>query len=212
MEFLLPLKNTRTPLFYGLPKIQKPDYPLHPIVSECGGPTDYLSAYISHFIQSLASNIPSHIKDTKYFHNFIEKLPHLHEEGIAPVIHFMEKYRHLLPTNCPHPHIMHAILDFILKQSTFKCMDAHIHQSLCTSMGTRMALPYTALFMGKEERIIILTFLQLIYFCKHFIEDTFFHLSGLPLPTQILDDIHEHNQLVLLLNKDSSTPNKLFLF
>ena len=78
-------------------------------------------------------------------------------------------------------------------------------------MGTKMALPYTALFMGKEERIIILTFLQLIYFCKYFIDDTFFHLPGLPLPTQIFDDIHEHNQLVLLLNKDSSTPNKLFL-
>ena len=42
-EFLVPLKNTRTPLFYGLPKIHKPGCPLRPIVSGCDGPTDHLS-------------------------------------------------------------------------------------------------------------------------------------------------------------------------
>ena len=155
MELLLPPKNTRTPLFYGLPKIYKPDYPLHPIVSGCDGPTDHLSAYITHFIQPLASNPPSHIKDTKHFLNLIEKLPTLpsnallvtadvtslytnipYKKGIAAVIHFMDKYGHLLPTNCPPPHIVHAKLDFILKYRTFKFMDTHIHQILGTSMGT----------------------------------------------------------------------------
>ena len=57
MEFLLPPKNTRTPLFYGLPKIHKPDCPLRPIASGCSGPTDHISAYITHFIQSLTSNL-----------------------------------------------------------------------------------------------------------------------------------------------------------
>ena len=123
-EFLLPPKNTSTPLFYGLPKIHKPGCPLRPIVSGCDGPTDHLSPYVTHFIQPLASNFPSHIKDTKHFLNLIEKLPPLspnallvtadvtslytnipHEEGIEAVIHFMEEYKHLLPTNCPPPHI-----------------------------------------------------------------------------------------------------------
>ena len=60
-------------------------------------------------------------------------------------------------------------------------MDTHIHQILGTAMGTRMASPYAKLFMGerkklfiKEERIIILTFLHLIYFWKRFIGDIFF--------------------------------------
>ena len=159
-KFLLPPKNTRTPLFYGLPKIQKPGCPLRPIVSGCDGPTDYLSDYVTHFIQPLASNLPSHIKDTKHFLNFIEKPQPLppnailvtadvtslytnipHEEGIAAVIHFMEEYKHLLPTNCPPPHIVRIILDFILKHSTFKFMDTHIHQILGTSMGIRMTPP-----------------------------------------------------------------------
>ena len=77
-EFLLPPKNTRTPLFYGLPKIHKPDCPLCPIVSGCDGPTDHLSAYVPHFIQPLVSNLPSHVKDKKHFLNLIEKLRPLH--------------------------------------------------------------------------------------------------------------------------------------
>ena len=77
MEFLLPSKNTHTSLFYRLPKIYKIDCPLHPVVSECDGPTAHLSVYITHFIQPLASNLSSHIKDTKNFANLIEKLPPL---------------------------------------------------------------------------------------------------------------------------------------
>ena len=50
-EFLLSPKNTRTPLFYGLPKIHKPGRPLCPIVSGCDGPTDHLSAQFTHLIQ-----------------------------------------------------------------------------------------------------------------------------------------------------------------
>ena len=90
----------------------------------------------------------------------------------------MEEYKHLLSTHCPPPHIVHIILDFILKHSTFKFMDTHINQILGTSMGTRMAPPYANLFMGKEERTIILTFLLLIYFWKRFIDDIFFIFLG----------------------------------
>ena len=87
-EFLLPLKNTCTPLFYGPPKIQKPGCSLRPIVSGCDG--QHLSAYITHFIQSLASNLRSHIKDTKHFLNLIEKLHTL------PPLHQMHSWSQLM--------------------------------------------------------------------------------------------------------------------
>ena len=155
--------------------MHKPNCPLRLIFSGCDGPTDRLSFYITHFIQPEANNLPSHIKDTKHFLNLIENLPpfptkallftadvtplytHIqHDDGISAVINFMEKQKHLLPSNCLPSHIvLHAILDFILKHSTFNFMDAHIHQILRTSMGTRMALPYAKLLMGKEERTII---------------------------------------------------------
>ena len=77
MEILLPPKNTYKSLFYGLPKIHNPDWPLRSIVSGCNSPTDHLLVCITHFIQLEANNLPSHIKDTKYFLNLIEKLPPL---------------------------------------------------------------------------------------------------------------------------------------
>ena len=65
---------------------------------------------MTHFIQLLASNLESHVKDTKHFLNLIAKLPPRphkallvtayvtslyinipQEEGIAAVIHFMEE-------------------------------------------------------------------------------------------------------------------------
>ena len=86
------------------------------------------------------------------------------------MIHFMEKCMHLLPTNCPRPHIVRIILDFILKHSTFKFMDTHKHQILGISRGTRMHPPSYA--------TIILTLLLLIYFWKRFIDDIFFIFLG----------------------------------
>ena len=126
MEFLLPPRNTRTPLVCGLPKIHKPNYPLRSVVSGYDGATDHLSSYITDFIQPQPNNLPSHIKDTKHFLNLIEKPPSLPtnaslltaditvlytnipHDGIAAVIQFTEEYKHLLPTefsrNCRfHP-------------------------------------------------------------------------------------------------------------
>ena len=108
----------------------------------------------------------------------INKLLQNYEEGTAALIHFMEECKRLLPTNCPLSVIVRIILDFILKHSTFRFMDMHMHQTLGTSIGTRMAPFYANLFMGKEERTIILTFLHLIYFWKSFIDDIFFIFLG----------------------------------
>ena len=69
------------------------------------------------------------------------------------------------------------MLYFILKHSTYKFIHAytpnlwHLHENW-------MAAPYANLFMGKEECIIILTFLHLIYFWERFIDDVFFIFLG----------------------------------
>ena len=177
-EFLLPPKNTRTDIFYGLPKIHRPDCPLELIVSCCDGPTDYLS--ISHPLHPAPSLQPPMMRQRHKTFSHPENLLPLspnailvtadvtslytnipHKEGIAAVIHFMEEYKHLLPTNSPLLHIVWIILNFILKHSTFKFMDTQINQILGTSMGTRMDPPYSNLFMGKEKCTIILTFFHL---------------------------------------------------
>ena len=120
MEFLLPPRNTHTFAFYVFPKIYKSNCPLHPIVWRSDGPTDHLLCYIKHFIQPLANNLPSHIKDTKHFMYLFEQPPplptnsllvttdvtslytnDLHDDSIAAVIYFMEACKHLIPSNCP---------------------------------------------------------------------------------------------------------------
>ena len=221
-EFLLSSKNTCTPLFCGYPKstIQAASS----VLSLLGVMVQLTISHacITHFIQPLASNLPSHVKDTKHFLNLIEKplpLPSNvlivtadvtslctnipHKEGTTAVIHFMEEYKHLLPTNLPPPHIVRIALDFSLKHSTFKFMGIHIHQILGTSMGTRMASPYANLFMGKEEPTIILTLLHLIYFWKSFLDDIFFIFLG---------SHSQLNSLMTFMNTISATIKYTFTY
>ena len=133
-------------------------------------PTDHLSFYIIHFIQLSDSNLPLHIKDTKHFINLLEKLPLLptnallvtadvtslytnilHGEGRAAVIHFVEEYKHLLLKNCPPPHIVHIMLDFILKHGTFNFRDTHIPEVLGTSIGISIAPPVPICSWAKKN-------------------------------------------------------------
>ena len=81
-RFLLPPDPVRTPVFYGLPKIHKPNNPLRPIVSGCQSPTDQLSAFVTHFIQPLATKIPSFIKDSIHFINLLKSIGPLPENII----------------------------------------------------------------------------------------------------------------------------------
>ena len=171
MDFLLLPRKTRTSLLYELLKINKPNCSINPIVPGCDSPTDRLSSYVTHFIQPLANNLPSHIKGTKHFLHLIEKLPLLptivvlvtvdgtslytdipHDDGISAVIHFMKKYKHLLPTNCPLPHIIYAIFHFIFKYSAFNFMDTHINQFLSTFIGINM-IPYMRIFSWAKRNV-----------------------------------------------------------
>ena len=140
-RILLPPRNTRIPLFYGLPKIHKPNCSLRPIVSGCDGPTDRLSSYTIHFNEPLANNLLSHIKDVKRFLNLIENFPELPTKCILGHnwCHVLMAYQPSYiscrnktisyPQTVTPPYIAHAILNSILKHSTFNFMDTHIHHS-----------------------------------------------------------------------------------
>ena len=59
--------GSQPPRIYGLPKIQKPDVPLRPIVSCIGSPTYQLSKYITSLISSLPGHTGSHVKNSRHF-------------------------------------------------------------------------------------------------------------------------------------------------
>ena len=100
MEFLLPPKNNRTPLFYGLPKIYKPNCPLRPIVLGCDGPTD-ISLPTSPILSNLLLAIFHHTFKTQNF--FSTLLKNFHPFYPCPLGH---SQRHALihkhPTRRQH--------------------------------------------------------------------------------------------------------------
>ena len=60
-----------SPKFYGLPKINKPDTPLRPIVSSCGSITYGVAKELPKILKSLVGKSPHHINNT---HDFVEQV------------------------------------------------------------------------------------------------------------------------------------------
>ena len=72
----------------------------------------------------------------------------------------MEEQKHLLSTNCPPPHIVRTILNFIpliLWTHTSTKSSAH-------PQGQERLPPFASMFIGKEKCIIISASLYLIQF------------------------------------------------
>ena len=80
---LLKLQDgSRTPYFYGLPKIHKKFDrfpPLRPICSGFNSCTSKLSEFVDAFLKPLAQQSPSYIKDTS---DFVQKI----ETDVAPLV------------------------------------------------------------------------------------------------------------------------------
>ena len=64
---LLRPAQSRTPVFYMLPKIHKVDNPGRPVVSSVSSHTERLSAYVDEFLRPIAEKLPSYIQDTTCF-------------------------------------------------------------------------------------------------------------------------------------------------
>ena len=66
------------PKFYGLPKIQKPDTLLRPIVSSCGSVTYGVAKELIKILKPIIGKSPLHINST---HDFVEQVMQL---SLAP--------------------------------------------------------------------------------------------------------------------------------
>ena len=78
-ELLRPAQS-RTPIFYMLPKIHKVNNPGRPVVSSVNSHTEKLSAYVDEFLRPIAEKLPSYIKDTTHFIKRIRALGKLPEK------------------------------------------------------------------------------------------------------------------------------------
>ena len=125
----------RIPEFYTLTKIHKPTLVGRPIISNCNGPTERISAFVDSLLQPISTSQTSYLKDSTDFINFIEKtkmgkrtflvtmdvtslytnIPQ--EEGITTVCNAYENFH---KNNPPIPTNYIKEMRLILKENSFQ--------------------------------------------------------------------------------------------
>ena len=164
--------GSRTPYFYGLPKIHKKFDrfpPLSPICSGFNSCTSNPSEFVDAFLKPLAQLSPSYIKDTS---DFVQKI----ETDVAPLVTHSKTFLVTMDVSSFYPNIDHQegidgcetalntrtsqsvptsvlcdLIMTILKCNTLKFGERFFHQIKGTAMGTPMAVNLANLFMGKFE-------------------------------------------------------------
>ena len=224
-------KPACTPLFYGLPKVRKPNIPLRPIVSACDSPTDQLSNYVTHFIQPLVAILSSYIRDNKHFLQLLESLPLLpenailvtadvtslytnilHEEGIEYVLHYMKLHANTLPPVAPSPHTFGILLETILKNNNLSFMDKHFLNSSVQPWDPKPPPPpYANLFVGRHEETIGEAFIWAISFWKRFIDNIFLIFLGTTEQLQSMKEFMSNLHLAIKFTFEHSTQEISFL-
>ena len=159
-------KDPRTPKFYMLPKVHKPNNPGRPIIAAINSPTTNLSRYVDHHLQPLAEKLPSYIKDSGEFLRRIETNKQVnpnailvtmdvsalytsipHREGINTVAHYLETWEN--PTIATR--VILKFLTLILFLNNFSFNDKNFLQRKGCAMGAKCSGSYADLFMGLFE-------------------------------------------------------------
>ena len=91
---LLGPAHSRTPIFYMLPKVHKPNNPGRPVISSVNSHTEKLSAYVDEFVRpsGLAQALPSHIRDTTDFIIRLKNLGRVPENNILATLDVSSLY------------------------------------------------------------------------------------------------------------------------
>ena len=164
--------SSRTPLFYGLPKIHKyfGEFPqLRPICSGYESCTVKISEFIDSFLKPIAQRAPSFIRDTTDFvckladplpeavnpanlwmvtMDVISLYPNIcHEDGISACTDFLQmRHKKTVPTT-----MLTSLIETVLTSNTMLFDNRLFHQTRGTAMGTPFAVNYANTFMRKFE-------------------------------------------------------------
>ncbi len=195
-EYLAP-DQSRTPEFYLLPKIHKPQRPPpgRPIISANSCPTERISQFVDHFVKPLLPKIKSYLKDTTDFIISLMKLGKVkpgsrlvtwdvtslytnisHILGMLAIKIILEQYRE--PFEMPSNESLLHLLELVLKRNNFQFNGKDYLQIGGTAMGTRVAPSLANFFMSvfEEEHIIPKT--DKLIFYRRFLDDIIAIWSG----------------------------------
>ena len=187
---LLRPAQSRTPIFYMLPKIHKVNNPGRPVVSSVNSHTEKLSAYVDEFLRPIAEKLPSYIQDTTHFIKRIRALGKLPEKCYLATLDVSSLYTNIdtdegltiveeelgkTNQNKPSPKTLSCLLEKVLKLNNFTFGNEHYIQIKGTAMGTRVASNFANVYMGRlEERFVYQTeWVDHIILWVRFIDDIF---------------------------------------
>ena len=93
----LKVSNPKTPKFYMEPKIHKKDNPSWPVVSSVNCHTSGISKYVDYHLQPIVKDIPSYVRDTKFFLIKLNYVKHIPKESLLVTLDVRSLY-----TNIPN--------------------------------------------------------------------------------------------------------------
>jgi hypothetical protein len=161
----------RCPLFYGLPKVHKPNIPLRPICSQIEGPTSRLNELVDKYLTVAEQSIPFLLQDTTAYLLLIEQNKHVspntilctvdvtslytnipHEEGAQWVADFYEETLPLWNGQCnglcPIDKLtLYNYMLFILRNCTFEFNARQYTQLYGTTMGAKFSVKFANIYM-----------------------------------------------------------------
>ena len=163
-EGLIPEK-VKTPNFYMLPKVHKPDNPGRPVISSVNCHTSEISRFVDHKLQPEVRKLDSYVQDTTDFIKKISKIKSIpkgaylvtmdvrslytsipNEEGLQAVEQTLieSNRREEIP-------IVLRLLNLVLTLNNFIFNNEHFLQIKGCAMGTICAPSYANIFMGRFE-------------------------------------------------------------
>ena len=161
----------KCPIFYGIPKIHKPNWPLRPIVSQINGPSSKLNELVDKYLYIAEKSIPYLLQDTTAYLQVLESNKHCspetllvtmdivslytnipHEEGAEWVADFYER---TLPNWGDYVYVIKPIdkntlkqlILFILQHTTFEFNNEFYKQNYGTTMGAIFSVKFANIYM-----------------------------------------------------------------
>ena len=137
---LLRPAQSRTPIFYMLPKIHRVNNPGRLVVSSVNSHMEKLSAYVDEFLRPIAEKLPSYIQDTIHFIKRIRALGKLPEKSYLATLDVSSLYTNIdtdegltiveeelgkTNQNKPSPKTLSCLLEKVLKLNNFTFANEH---------------------------------------------------------------------------------------
>jgi len=163
--------KAKCPVFYGLPKVHKPDWPLRPIISQIDGPTSKINEIVDTYLDPLLSLIPELLQDTTDFINKLKLFNNINnntylitidvvslytnipqEEGAEWISEFYTQNKQTIHNKYPKLGLISKeelknLILLILQDNIFKFNNNYFRQKFGTTMGAKFSFKYANIYM-----------------------------------------------------------------